>query len=268
MTAPRGVGAVGGRDRRPARSPPLEVVEESPRRDRVRRRAHRRLPHRHRRGGALAGPTAIDERIGRGDVVGPLAGVPVALKDNICTRGIGDHRRIGHVGGVDTALRRHRRRTPRRGRRGGGGQDQPRRVLDGQLDGELGLRPDEEPRRPTRVPGGSSGGSAAAVAAGFVPLALGSDTGGSIRQPASFCGVVGVKPTYGRVSRWGLIAFASSLDQIGPIATDVAGAAWCLDAIWGPDPPRFDLDPDRGPTRVRLPRRGGRRAEGRSGLAS
>ena len=96
--------------------------------------------------------------------------------------------------------------------------------------------PTRNPRRPDRVPGGSSGGSAAAVAAGFASVGLGSDTGGSIRQPAALSGVVGIKPTYGLVSRYGLIAFASSLDQIGPLTESVDDAALLLEVIAGHDP--------------------------------
>ena len=115
-------------------------------------------------------------------------------------------------------------------------QDQHGRVRDGLLERELRLRPGPNPWDRDRVPGGSSGGSAAVVAGGLAPAALGTDTGGSIRQPASLCGIVGLKPTYGAISRFGMIAFASSLDQCGPLTRDVADAALLLGVMQGKDP--------------------------------
>jgi aspartyl-tRNA(Asn)/glutamyl-tRNA(Gln) amidotransferase subunit A len=185
---------------------------------------------------ALAQAARWDEARARGEALPPLAGVPLALKDNLCTRGIRTtcgSRILGQwqppYDATAAALAREAGCVLL-------GKTNCDEFAMGSSTENSGLFVTRNPWDRERVPGGSSGGSAAAVAARMAPLALGSDTGGSIRQPAALCGIAGLKPTYGRVSRYGLVAYASSLDQVGPLGRDVADLALLLTAIARHDP--------------------------------
>ena len=198
--------------------------------------------------GALERAAGIQEKIQRGELTGPLAGVPVAVKDNLCTKGLLTTCSSNILYNFVPAYTAQAVLNLEDAGAVVVGKTNMDEFAMGSTTETSAFGVTRNPRNPDHVPGGSSGGSCAAVAAEECFCALGSDTGGSIRQPGSYCGVTGIKPTYGTVSRYGLIAYGSSLDQVGPIAKDVSDCAALLEAIASYDRkdstsiPRKDLD--------------------------